>query len=212
MKDRRQQRHNAGSETGLALLVALIVLVVMSLAGVALVRSVDTGILVAGNLAFRQSGTHAGDAGVETARSWLITNISTLANDNPAQGYYANSQSNLDLTGNKTPGNTSDDVAWGGPGTGISTPWCKTTADDGGNKYCYIIHRLCDSSGTALDSATCTTKTGTKGGSSMGGIRPMTTYQEASWSDVTSYGYYRVTVRVSGPRNNVTFVQAFLVI
>jgi hypothetical protein len=66
--------------------------------------------------------------------------------------------------------------------------------------------------GLALDSANCSTKTGSKGGSSLGGLRQMTTYQQGAWSEVTAYGYYRVTVRVAGPRNNVSYTQAFLII
>jgi len=54
-------------EKGLALLVAMIALVAMSLAGIALVRSIDTNTMIAGNLAFRQGATLSADAGTETA-------------------------------------------------------------------------------------------------------------------------------------------------
>lgn len=196
------------NQRGLALLVAMIVLVVMSIAGIALIRSVDTGVLIAGNLAFRQSASHSGDAGIEAARTWLLANTASLSNDSPSNGYYANSQASLDLTGNKTTA-TSDDVAWNG--TGVSTPRCLAT-DSIGNTVCFIIHRMCDTSGTSLDAATCTTKTGALGGSGQGANRQMTTYQEGSWTSTTAFGYYRVTVRVAGPRNNFAFVQAFLII
>lgn len=199
---------NRKKQQGLALFVAMIALVVMSIAGLALMRSVDTGVLIAGNLAFRQSATHGGDAGIEAARTWLLANTSSLASDSTANGYYANSQATLDLTGNQTT-TSSDNVAW--DGTGVSTPLC-LAANSVGNTVCYIIHRMCDTSGTALDAATCTTMTGTKGGSSMGAARQMLTYQQGAWSEVTMFGYYRVTVRIAGPRNNVAFVQSFLVI
>ena len=55
----------------------------MSLAGIALIRSVDTSNLIAGNLAFRQGATIAGDWGLETARTWLLnqaTNTPTNLN------------------------------------------------------------------------------------------------------------------------------------
>jgi len=48
-------------EQGVILFVALIVLVAMSLAGIALMRSVDTSVLVAGNLAYRQGATSVAD-------------------------------------------------------------------------------------------------------------------------------------------------------
>ena len=51
---------NPGGQSGVVLFIALIVLVAMSLAGVALVRSVDTNLLIAGNLAFKQGDTCVG--------------------------------------------------------------------------------------------------------------------------------------------------------
>lgn len=196
-------------QEGLALLVAMIMLIAMSLAGIAMVRSVDTSFLIAGNLAFRQGATTSGDAGIEAARTWLLaTNGTALADDQSSQGYYATSQDALDLTGNVTKGNVDDDVAW--EGAGASLPKCLAT-DAAGNTVCYIIHRLCNASGS-LDAATCSTQQTTKGGSSIGAIRPMSTYQERSWSDVSTMAYYRVTVRIAGPRENISYVQAFLLI
>jgi len=65
-------------QQGLALMVALIALVAMTLAGVALVRSIDTNALIAGNLAFRQSATMSAEQGIEAA-------IKTLQEISPAQ-------------------------------------------------------------------------------------------------------------------------------
>lgn len=196
-------------QRGLALLIALIVLIAMSLAGVSIMRSVDTSSMIAGNLAFRRGATTSGDTGVEAARTWLMANGgATLENDQPSQGYYATSQDAVDLTGNVTKGNTADDVAW--TGEGIIQPRC-LAADAGGNTVCFVIHRLCNAAGT-LDAGTCSTQQTTKGGSSLGAIRPMGTYQERSWSDMTTMAYYRVTVRIAGPRENTSFIQAFLLI
>jgi type IV pilus assembly protein PilX len=55
------------SERGVVLLVALIILVALTLAGVALIRSVDTANIIAGNLSFRESAVHAGELGTQTA-------------------------------------------------------------------------------------------------------------------------------------------------
>lgn len=201
--------HAAAGQKGLALFVALVVLVAMSLAGIALVRSVDTATLIAGNMAFRQSATTSGDAGVEAARTWLIANNgSTLQNDHTGDGYYATSQDALDLTGNRTPGETGDDVGW--EGGGAAAPKC-LAADEAGNTSCYIIHRLCNTAGP-LSGATCSTQQSVKGGSSLGAMRPMTTAQERSWSEVATLAYYRVTVRIAGPRNNTSYIQAFILI
>ena len=72
------------------LLVALIALAAMSMAGVALIRSIDTNSLIAGNLAFRQNSTTSADTGVEAARQWLMTASSAyLQDDHSDLGYYA---------------------------------------------------------------------------------------------------------------------------
>ena len=150
----------------------------------------------------------AGQKGIEAARTWLLANVSSLASDNADQGYYANSQNALDLTGNLTSVRT-DDVKWEGS-VGASTPKC--LAEDS-EKYtvCYIIHRLCNASGAALDSANCSTKTVERGGSSLGTNRQMGSYQEGAWDEVATLGYYRVTVRTKGPRNTVSYLQAFII-
>jgi len=199
----RQQR-------GLALVVALIILVVMSLAGIAMVRSIDTGILVAGNLAFRQGSAHAGQRGIEEARDWLKDNGEKLADDHPDVGYYASSQDALDLTGNLTPKSVADDVKWESA-VGMASPRC-LLEDADKNTVCYIIHRLCSTSGIELDSSQCTTRDTVAGGSSLGAVRQMGTYQQGAPASVTAYGYYRVTVRTRGPRNTVSFLQALVII
>jgi type IV pilus assembly protein PilX len=55
------------NQRGVVMIIALIVLIAMSLAGVALVRSVDTANLVAGNIAFKQGALQEGNSGMEAA-------------------------------------------------------------------------------------------------------------------------------------------------
>ena len=68
----------------MVLFFALIALVVMSLAAVALIRSVDTSTMIAGNLAFKQSATTSGDSGVEGAITALTADQAAMkaANNN----------------------------------------------------------------------------------------------------------------------------------
>ena len=89
-------------ERGAILFIALIVLVAMSLAGIALMRSVDTNVLIAGNLAFRQGATAGGDWGIEDARAWITGHPALLIDEQPAgfPFYFASWQQNLDLIGN----------------------------------------------------------------------------------------------------------------
>jgi len=187
MPPRRAQR-------GAVLFIALIVLVAMSLAGLALMRGVDTGSLIASNLAFKQSATAAGDEGIEAARIWLSANSgSTLYSDLPSSAYYSTMQTNVDLTGGDP---TKPDFDWS---TAVSL-----TPDAAGNQVSYVIQRLCELPGDPA-SVNCiratgasSSSTGTKGAVSYGGYA----------ISVPTGAFYRITVRVLGPRNTVSFVQA----
>jgi type IV pilus assembly protein PilX len=211
----RRQQH------GVVLFIALIVLVAMSLAGVALLRSVDTNVLIAGNLAFRQGATNAADWGIEDARLLLSTNsgtgVTTLHNDQPAltqaggianppwpnSAYWANWQQGVDLIGNTTPANTSDDFDW-------NTARSMGT-DAGGNSVSYVIHRLCSVAGDPSSGSVSCVRSASGGGSGASdkGTKGVVAYGTAALPG-TSTTYYRVTVRVIGPRNTVSYVQAVL--
>jgi len=65
------RRGRVVKQRGVVLFFALVSLVAIMLAAVALIRSVDTSTLIAGNLAFRQAATASGDRGTEHAMAWL---------------------------------------------------------------------------------------------------------------------------------------------
>jgi len=191
-------------ERGAILFIALIVLVAMSLAGIALMRSVDTNVLIAGNLAFRQGATAGGDWGIEAGRVWLTGNLAVLNNDQPdgAPFYYATWQESLDLIG------TDPKVK--------DYPWDSTLPmdlgfDSAGNQVKYVIHRLCDKEGAPTDSTVkCVKSTLSKATgavtSDSNRVKPMDDMNQPS----KSVALYRVTVRITGPRNTVSYVQAVL--
>ena len=52
--------------------IALLVMVALSLAGIALIRSADTATVVSGNLAFKQAAIYAVDRSVEQAIAALF--------------------------------------------------------------------------------------------------------------------------------------------
>lgn len=188
------------AQQGLVLFIALIVLVAMSLAGIALLRSVDTGTLVAGNLAFRQSAMHTGDMGVEAARTYLlgVTPAANLHNDNSGAGYYAQWAEDLDLLGNKTV-TTSDDFNWG-TAINVASPTPPT-----GYTVSYVIHRLCQQTGNPAD-VTCVKQTGTAS-TTGGGTKGAAAFGQMAIS-VPTNALYRITVRVLGPRNSTSYIQA----
>jgi len=196
----------AGRQEGVVLLIALIVLVAMTLAGIGMMRSLDTGTIVAGNIGYRQSAIASSDSGIEAARTWLIANLNSLDSDNAAMGYFSTRQDSLDMTGNRTEGGN-DGVNWGGSDpTQLVNAYTVGTVDSSGNTVMYLIHRLCTLTGSINGAGqTCAT-------TSISGIG--SSQQAPDYSGyallVKNQVYFRVTVRVNGPKNTVSYVQAIL--
>lgn len=83
-------RQAPACQHGVVLLISLIVLVALTMAGLALVRSVDTTGIIAANLAFRQAVVRAADAATEEAASFLYNaRWRSLRNNGSANGYTA---------------------------------------------------------------------------------------------------------------------------
>ena len=202
-------------QKGVVLIITLIVLVAMTLAAIALVRSVDTGNVVAGNMAFKQGAALAGDSGTETAITWLagIAGVAASQNDDPANGYYATSQETLDMTGNSGnparslvdwDGNNCNNAVTNGTATACIQPAALIPANAAGYAARYIIHRLCPNAGLPNNCAsTAATIAGTSSGAkdytSKGGL-----------SGTAEVEYYRITTRIRGPRNTTSYVETII--
>lgn len=198
----RQQPHS--SQSGVVLIISLIVLVAMTLAALALIRSVDTNTLIAGNLSFQQAASHAADKGVEAAVDWLNSSDAdelTLQSDLPDQGYVANGSDPL-LSPNSVDDKMSWDNYWNRYVTDTSKRGIVTLpADVSGNTVSYIIDRLCNSAGTK-SKTNCVLSPVTAAGT--GNSNAAGSPQFNALMSV----YYRITVRVDGPRNTVSYVQS----
>lgn len=202
-------RHFA-SERGFIMVLTLVILIAMSLLGIALVRSVDTSTLIATNLGFKQSALMSGDRGTEAAIAWLQANKASLINDVPAAGYYATEQAGTDFTGKLTSASTADDVNWTGASAATRRAFVVAGADVAGNQVAYIIHRMCDQPGSYAAGGTiqCATSssvvtTGASQGSSAYGSYAITG---------KAMIYYRITTRTQGLRNAESFTQAQVLI
>lgn len=185
-------------QTGVVMVVTLIVLVAMTLAAIALVRSVDTTNVIAGNLAFKQATINSADQGTEAAVAWLESAGNLLYQDNSPNGYKASVP--------PLPANVSWDSYWNStitlaPGWAVCVP-TNCNPDAAGNVVSYTIHRLCDSTGAP------------------GGFNISCSYSPSSYILDSSQGsgtvvlnsinqiYYRITIRTAGPRNTVSYAQA----
>lgn len=199
-----------GKQKGVVMIIALIVLVAMTLAAVALVRSVDTGNIIAGNLSFQQAAMHSADTGVEAAIAWLEQSKTgiTLQSDDPTHGYSA-----AGTKQNPAPG-TSWDSFWTQSLDGRSVCVRGARGPNGmsdcdpdpntGNKVAYVIDRMCQDAGPSTGGTACTRSIVTSpddGNGEEGGEVP---------PNAPSVVYYRITVRVAGPRNTVSYVQSMV--
>jgi Tfp pilus assembly protein PilX len=200
---------------GAGLVVALVVLVVMSLGALALVRAVASGLLVAGNLAFREAAVLAAESGSESAISWLSERAATtdLLSDQPDAGYFASLPVGLSLSGE---GNAStratidwdDDQCAARTGIRCFTAASALPIDAAGHRVRYVIHRLCRTAGSSDAAAnSCLLFRSAQGGSSNRGQLSYGASKRFQSSDTV---YYRITVHVRGPRNTTAFVQTLV--
>lgn len=168
----------------------------MTLAGISLVRSVDTANLIAGNFAFRQAALQASDIGVETAVNALGTIVTTSVDSNwpagcvaPACNYYPTMQAT------DTRGVPAVITSW------AAVPSVSPVAAPGYDVK-YVIDRLCQGPAPVTDIAgNCYASNPVANGPKNAGAITFSSGQTV---------YYRATVRVNGPRNTVSMVQVVL--
>jgi len=194
---------------GVVLFIALIVMVAMSLAAIALIRSVDTTNILIGNLAFRQSSILPANIAVEQAAAALFpeaapTGVPAIADttaDLPAENYFASWQNSDDARGVPTLLQTRTNAA----------ALTKTLdAQDNSNANVaaanrtvvrYMIERMCLAAGPAQP-ANCDMMPPKQ--------NPGTTVHDESAATLNPIPFYRVTIRVDGPQNTASFLQAML--
>ncbi len=204
-------------QAGVSLIYALLALVAMSLAAVALVRSVDSGNLVIGNLGFKQDATTAADTAAEQAMTWLGTQTAaSLAADMANVGYYAASLEALDATGSNPTAVTRIVVDWEGDACasvdGNVTRCVQPSAeiDLNGTRARYIVARICSDVGPTT-SAGITCPTPLSASSSEDTNRSGVDYSRTGGFGTSTAGpYYRIVVRATGARGTRSFTETIV--
>lgn len=197
------------TQRGLVLFVALIALVVMSLASVALIRSVDTSSQITGNLAFKQSTSITSSFGLEAMADTIGVQLKAYANTNdPANGYYAVCTTfDAGATGQCNGESLLSDATWTDSNSKLATgAGIVAGKDPYGNTIRYIVERMCNQNGNT-NADRCLMASSPADTSSKNVIDLGTPILEPISEPLP---LYRVTVRISGPKNTVTFVQAFV--
>lgn len=205
----------AKRQRGVVLFIALIALVAMTLAGLALMRSVDTANVIAGNFAFKESTVHATDIGTENAVAGLATIVGGAGNVAKASTTASPIQyfpvwRNLNAAGQPIPEpvsaqGLSPNVDWSAV---KKAPINDQSGNYTGNDVQTVIERMCDPIPSSPNGPVQTNR-----------------------SDVTDYCVtvpqcspgvsintppfcvagdinYRITTRVTGPRGTISVVQS----
>jgi Tfp pilus assembly protein PilX len=217
-----RHRPLARAQRGISMLFALLALVILGFGAVALTRSIETGTLIMGNLGFKQDTLASSNSGAEMAIGWLQAQLATPAlaaalNSNMnTHGYYARATDKLDATATRTSAtNKLPLVNWDGDCNGIPSgsyescdmvPFTEA-ANVNGNKVQWLITRLCDQEGVpsginlCVRPAAASTSTAVERGDLTPGGRI---------SNGVSSPYYRIIVRIQGPRNTVSYTESLV--
>lgn len=186
----RRSPPTARRQAGLVMYIALVVLIVMTLAGIAMMRQMGAGVAVAGNVAFKQNATSVADQGVEEAHAWYRTAGQDLTASDPTNGYYADWTLGFEPTA----------FDWTDAGSRLSM----ASADDPTrNEVRYVLQRLCVMEGLTTRPGQQCSDSGLNQSVDKGGA-------EAPTGESPPVPYFRVTVRVKGPRNTVSYVQVIM--
>jgi hypothetical protein len=166
-------------------------------------------VLVAGNLAFKQSATTIGDSGMVAAMDWVRANPTALTATSAGNGYYSTS-SGLTLTATEGSAWPSG-AAWTDATSELATGSGFPTATPGydpitGNTVRYVIQRMCRITGLVTQT-NCLMGSANTPGKTFGDLNE----QNLGGNLMPSLSpMYRVTARVTGPKNTISYIQAYV--
>lgn len=193
-----RRRKGALASRGIVLPFTLVALVVVLLAGVALIRALDVSLLQAGNLAFRRDLANQAERGFSKAGTLLSSGaLSTeasreadsLANNYVASRLASNAQGIPTVLVNDsaftTAGFTGADIT--DSATGVTVRW--------------VIDRQCAATGSALSTSCATASRSTDSAAD----------DRYKLVNAETQPVYRISVRATGPRNTQAFFQSTVV-
>ncbi len=186
---------NKHAQTGIILPITLISLLILLIASVALIRSTDTSLLIAGQIGFKRDAINQAERAIPKIRALFDVSGSTL-NDvtkrekhQPDSNYFATIQKSnasgipLQLLGDSF-GNSN-----------------AITIDSAKVSIRFLIDRMCLTEGPVTFN-NCTTASSS---SDVGGDALSLSEGKANGVDLP---VYRISIRVTGPRNTEAFLQS----
>jgi type IV pilus assembly protein PilX len=186
-----------GAQRGVTLVIALIALVVLTVGAVAMTRSSDVSLRMAGNLAFKRDLVNQGERAIATALAELTSGGLSAESTRDANRLASNySATLLGSSEQGIPNVLLSQTAFAAAGfshadiTDVST----------GVTVRYVIDRQCTSTGV-YDIAACQAVTAKAPPKAGDGINPDTP------TGAVTRPVYRISVRITGPRGNQTYTQ-----
>jgi Tfp pilus assembly protein PilX len=176
-----RRRPAARARRGVTILVVLLLMSVMVLGGMALARMTEIGTLATGNNAAREVSLQASEVGINTA--YLATQALASEESNAGTWYWATTQA---TDANGIPG-----IAW------ASAPELTV----GNYSVRYAVERLCNTAPVTDTLRQCLVRQVPQVSSSRVG------HEEV---DPPNTRQFRITVRVTGPKDTETWVQTLV--
>jgi type IV pilus assembly protein PilX len=183
-------------QQGMVLIAVLVVLVITLLAGMSVMRTVQTGNAMAGNFAFRQTGMAAADRALTEAISDVAGRVGGGGGNTPtANRYLASIATAVDARGVPTSVDWSKVRCVDEKGDLITEADC--ARDEGKFRIQYVVERRCKGTPTLTNVAD---------------IRAQCEYepQASAGSPETIALRYRIIVRVRGPRGTESWFEAMV--
>ena len=201
-------------EHGFVLIFTLIILVVMVLSSLGLMMMVRGGVTTSGNIAFRQAATKVADVAAEAGFQWVLTQTATQ--DTPlafdltvpdGAGYYPTAS---EAAANCIAASASS-AAFDPKTYEFTTAGCAKSAGTVSQyQLYYVIHRM------AMSGLLCSQAGAGCSGPTLVSVCPPGSPQDPQDPNfckagiTTTHPYYRVTVKVIGPRHNSRYIQTFV--
>ena len=192
---------------GVVMLFVLITMVILLIGAAALLRSFNTSLTSAGNLAFKRDLMNQGERAVPVVlaamKTGALDSATLRANDLPAQNYSA---SILPSNAAGIPNALLSDSAF----TTVASTANDIAVSGQGVKIRYVVDRLCSTSGldTTLGAAQCTlANSGMPTGGSSSDLVRAEDATSGGGGAVTLQVVYRLSIRVDGPRSTQAFFQ-----
>ena len=205
----QRPRPARAGQRGIVLLFTMIALVLMLIAVAASIRSVHTSTMVVGNLAFRRDLTNRAELAVAKAKAALdiggALNSETARSADDVAAHYAASRLASPAGGMGVPAVLVSNAAYDAAGyscmsgSGSALPDC-SAPDADGILIRWVIDRQCVAGTVSFATSACAylESDNDKGGSM---------HQATRKPRGTDRGLFRISVRVTGPRNTEAYIQ-----